>query len=87
MIGFILMLRSVLSLGTIEFNDVQGLLGEMTVGMAVALNTTLVGLLTSMLLGLQYLMLDRGADKLIADAVFFTESELMIETTSLEDGD
>ena len=86
-IGFILMLRSVLSLGTIEFNDVQGLLGEMTVGMAVALNTTLMGLLTSMLLGLQYLMLDRGADKLIADAVFFTESELMIETASLEDGD
>ncbi len=86
-IGFILMLRSVLSLGTIEFNDVQALLGEMTVGMAVALNTTLMGLMTSMLLGLQYLMLDRGPDRLIADAVFFTESELMIETASLEDGD
>ncbi len=86
-IGFILMLRSVLSLETIEFNDVQALLGEMTVGMAVALNTTLMGLVTSMLLGLQYLMLDRGADKLIADAVFFTESELMLETAPLKDGD
>ena len=73
-IGFILMLRSVMSLGSIDFNDVQVLLGEMTIGMAVALNTTLMGLLTSMLLGLQYLMLDRGADKLISDAVFFYRS-------------
>lgn len=86
-IGFILMLRSVMSLGSIDFNDVQALLGEMTIGMAVALNTTLMGLVTSMLLGLQYLMLDRGADKLIADAVFFTESELMLETAATEDGD
>ena len=86
-IGFILMLRSVMSLGSIDFNDVQALLGEMTIGMAVALNTTLMGLVTSMLLGLQYLMLDRGADKLIADAIFFTESELTLEASVGEDGD
>ncbi len=86
-IGFILMLRSVMSLGSIDFNDVQALLGEMTIGMAVALNTTLMGLLTSMLLGLQYLMLDRSADKLISDAVFFTESELLLKTPALKDGD
>ena len=86
-IGFILMLRSVMTLGSIDFNDVQTLLGEMTIGMAVALNTTLMGLVTSMLLGLQYLLLDRGADKLIADAVFFTEAELMLETVATEDGD
>ncbi len=85
-IGFILMLRSVMSLGSIDFNDVQTLLGEMTIGMAVALNTTLMGLLTSMLLGLQYLILDRGADKLISDAVFFTESELILETPAVKDG-
>lgn len=85
-IGFILMLRSVMSLGSIDFNDLQTLLGEMTIGMAVALNTTLMGLLTSMLLGLQYLMLDRGADKLISDAVFFSETELTLAAPEAKDG-
>ena len=85
-IGFILMLRSVMSLGSIGFNDLQTLLGEMTIGMAVALNTTLMGLLTSMLLGLQYLMLDRGADKLISDAVFFSETELTLTAQETKDG-
>ena len=37
--------------------------------MRVALNTTLVGLLGTMLLGFQYLMLDRGADRLLSGTV------------------
>ncbi|MGH8598031.1 MAG: hypothetical protein ACREXT_15355, partial [Gammaproteobacteria bacterium] len=61
---------------TFDIAHAQALLGSMTVGMGVALNTTLVGLVTSMLLGLQYLLLDRGADRLLADAVFFAETEL-----------
>lgn len=76
-IGFILMLRSVMSIDSFDISEAQGLLGAMTVGMGVALNTTMLGLVCSMLLGVQYLMMDRGADKLISDAVLYAESELI----------
>ena len=75
-IGFIMMLRSVVFSDSFEMSDVQDLLGNMTVGMGVALTTTLVGLVTSALLGFQYLLVDRGADRLVAQAIFFSETEL-----------
>lgn len=76
-IGFILMLSSVMSIESFDISEAQGLLGTMTVGMGVALNTTMLGLISSMLLGLQYLMVDRGADRLIAEAVLVAESRLV----------
>jgi biopolymer transport protein ExbB/TolQ len=76
-IGFILMLGSVMSIESFAIEDAQSMLGSMTVGMGVALNTTMLGLVSSMLLGMQYLLADRGADRLIADAVFIAEAELV----------
>jgi len=68
-VGFVLMLRSVSDIEQLDTSDIQVLMQQMTLGMGVAMNTTLVGLVSSMLLGVQYLMLDRAADQLVADAV------------------
>ncbi|MEM9388335.1 MAG: MotA/TolQ/ExbB proton channel family protein [Pseudomonadota bacterium] len=75
-IGFILMLRSAVVIDSIEFSTVQSLLSEMTQGMGVALNTTLVGLVVSAVLSVQYLWLDFGARRLVSDTVFFAERDL-----------
>lgn len=74
-IGFVMMLAPLADMDSFDVTDVQEMLSQMTIGMSIALNTTLVGLLGSILLGFQYLMLDRGADKLVADVVYFTEVE------------
>lgn len=76
-IGFVLMLTPLSTMQSFDIEDVQGILASMTAGMAVALNTTLLGLLGSMLLSFQYLMLDRGADELVARTVHYTQTELI----------
>ena len=48
-----------------EANLMQQLLGEMSGGMAVALYTTLAGLTTSLLLKMQYQIIDSSAAKLV----------------------
>ena len=85
-IGFILMLRSVMAIESFNIEDAQSMLGAMTVGMGVALNTTMIGLVCSMLLGMQYLLVDRGADRLIAEAVFVAESKLVPGVQGDSDG-
>lgn len=85
-IGFILMLRSVMSIESFDISEAQGLLGAMTVGMGVALNTTMLGLVCSILLGMQYLLVDRGADRLLAEAVYVTESSLIPALRKRNDG-
>ncbi|MCB1773382.1 MAG: MotA/TolQ/ExbB proton channel family protein [Gammaproteobacteria bacterium] len=75
-IGFVLMLAPVTTLESFDQSQVQGLLKQMTVGMGVALNTTLIGLVCTLLLGIQYLLVDRAADRLVAQTVHFTESLL-----------
>lgn len=57
-VGFVIMLAPVAELESFDLSVIQGLLQRMTTGMGVALNTTLMGLSCSMLLGMQYLMLD-----------------------------
>ena len=37
--------------------------------MGIAMNTTMVGLISSIPLGLQYLLLDRSADKFVVAAI------------------
>ena len=81
-IGFVLMLTPLSTLESFDINDVQSILADMTSGMAVALNTTLLGLLSSMLLSFQYLMLDRGADELVARTVHYTQTELLPKLSS-----
>ncbi len=73
-VGFILMLSSITGASSFDPEHAHELFSEMTRGMRVALNTTLVGLLGTMLLGFQYLLLDRAADRLIAGAARFAES-------------
>ena len=68
-VGFVLMLRSVSGIEQLDTSEIQELMQQMTLGMGVAMNTTLVGLVASLHLGIQFLMLDRAADRLIADAV------------------
>lgn len=64
-IGFIMMLTSISGLDSLDIEQVQRLMQQMTQGMMVALNTTLVGLIGSMILGIQYLLLDHSADRLL----------------------
>ena len=68
-IGFVIMLTSISGLEALDLSDIKQLMQQMTQGMGVAMNTTMVGLVASMLLGLQYLMLDRFADRLVVDVV------------------
>ena len=54
----------------------QKILREMSSGMGTALFTTLAGLVGSMLLGLQYLLLDKGADELLHRIIRVAEIQL-----------
>lgn len=78
-IGFVLMLGPLSTLESFDIGDVQNILADMTAGMAIALNTTLIGLLSSMLLSFQYLMLDHGADELVARTIHYMETEQISE--------
>lgn len=73
-IGFILMLRNVVLVDSVELSDIQVMLVRMTAGMSVALHTTLTGLVVSAILSVQYLWCDHGATRLVADVTFLTES-------------
>ena len=64
-IGFIMMLAPVGELTDFDPNVLQQLLGKMSGGMAVALFTTIAGLVTSTLLGLQYQLLDAAASRYV----------------------
>jgi len=66
-IGFVLMLGSVASLQNYDVGTMQDLLHSMSGGMRVALFTTLSGLITGLILGMQYQFLDRHADDLLAE--------------------
>lgn len=66
-VGFVLMLGSVSSLEHYDLSTMQDLLRTMSGGMRVALFTTLTGLITGLILGIQYQFLDRQADELLAD--------------------
>lgn len=68
-VGFIMMLSSLEGLEQLDISDIKTLMQQMTQGMGVAMNTTLVGLVGSILLGAQFLLLDRHADSLIAATV------------------
>lgn len=66
-VGFIVMAAQIGKLPGFELDQVQTLLKQMTGGMAIALYTTLVGLIAHLWLSLQLLLLDRVADRLAAD--------------------
>jgi hypothetical protein len=75
-IGFILMLLPVAEITNFEANLMQQMLGKMSLGMAVALYTTLAGLVTSTLLKLQYQVLDTAAANLVTRVAELSELQL-----------
>lgn len=74
-IGFIVMLATVDSTQSFDVAAIQKLLIGMSQGMRVALYTTLVGLATSMVLSMHYLLLDRAADRLQSRIVLFAQRQ------------
>lgn len=75
-IGFIIMLASISGTVSYDAASVPELFSGMTSGMRIALNTTLVGLLGTILLSFQYLMVDRSADALLRAATHFAATRL-----------
>jgi len=75
-IGFILMLLPVAEITNFEANLMQQMLGKMSLGMAIALYTTLAGLVTSTLLKLQYQVLDTAAANLVTRVAELSELQL-----------
>ena len=66
-IGFILMLAPISNLSGYDATSIQSALGEMSAGMAVALYTTLTGLVANLLLRLQFQILADAMQKLLLE--------------------
>ena len=64
-IGFILMLSSVVNVTEFDVTTMQKILANMSSGMGTALYTTMAGLVCSLLGAAQYHMLDRHIDELL----------------------
>jgi hypothetical protein len=72
-VGFILMLAPIAGLDAADRASVKGSMGLMSDGMAVAMYTTLTGLVGSILVQAQYYMLDTATARLFALATDLTE--------------
>jgi biopolymer transport protein ExbB/TolQ len=77
-VGFVFMLGALEAIKTLSYADLPQMLGRMGSGMGISLYTTLVGLLANMALGLQNLMLDRSAERLVSGTLQFAERELSV---------
>lgn len=64
-IGFVLMLGSVVDVTDFDVSTMQSILKQMSSGMGTALYTTFAGLVFSMLTAMQYQMLDQGAEEIL----------------------
>ena len=80
-VGFILMLLPVGEIEQFDPTVMQQLLSSMSGGMAVALYTTLAGLITSTLLKLQYHILDASAAELATRLAVLTDVHLNRDAT------
>ena len=72
-VGFILMLLPVGDIEDFDVSVIRTLMISMSEGMGIALYTTLAGLVTSTLVKLQYLLLDKAAGDLVSDLEDQTE--------------
>ena len=72
-IGFIMMLAPIAGLDAADHASVKSSMGLMSDGMAVAMYTTLTGLIGSILVQTQYYMLDKATARLFALATNLTE--------------
>jgi biopolymer transport protein ExbB/TolQ len=72
-IGFILMLSPISAIDAMDAATMKDALTTMSGGMAVALFTTLAGLVAGVLLGVQYYLLDQASARLFAHVLETTE--------------
>jgi hypothetical protein len=76
-IGFILMLIPISGLRSFEPDTLRTAMGGMTGGMAIALNVTVTGIACSLVLKLEYYMLDNSIEELFGIIVDTTEVYLI----------
>ena len=75
-IGFIIMLAPIATLDATDKVAMKSSMGLMSDGMAVAMYTTLAGLVGSILVRIQYYMLDAATQQVFSDAVTLTETRV-----------
>jgi MotA/TolQ/ExbB proton channel family protein len=75
-IGFIIMLAPIATLDATDKAAMKSSMGLMSDGMAVAMYTTLAGLVGSILVRIQYYMLDAATQRVFSDAVTLTETRV-----------
>ena len=75
-IGFIIMLAPIAGLDAADKVAMKSSMGLMSDGMAVAMYTTLTGLIGSILVQTQYYMLDKATQRVFSDAVTLTETQV-----------
>jgi hypothetical protein len=75
-IGFIIMLAPIAGLDAADKVAMKSSMGLMSDGMAVAMYTTLAGLVGSILVRIQYYMLDAATQRVFSDAVTLTETRV-----------
>jgi hypothetical protein len=85
-IGFILMLAPIAGLDAADRASVKTSMGLMSDGMAVAMYTTLAGLVSSILVQAQYYMLDEATADLFALATDLTEVFVVSKLEREQDG-
>lgn len=73
-VGFIIMLAPIATLDAADKAAMKTSMGLMSDGMAVAMYTTLAGLVGSILVRIQYYMLDAATQRVFSDAVMMTET-------------
>lgn len=75
-VGFIIMLAPIATLDAADKVAMRSSMGLMSDGMAVAMYTTLAGLIGSILVRIQYYMLDAATQRVFSDAVMLTETHV-----------
>ena len=85
-VGFILMLAPIAGLDAADHASVKNSMGLMSDGMAVAMYTTLSGLVGSILIKTQYYMLDQATAQLFALATDLTEVFVISVLERQQDG-
>lgn len=75
-IGFIIMLAPIAGLDAADKVAMKSSMGLMSDGMAVAMYTTLAGLVGSILVRIQYYMLDAATQRVFSEAVVLTETRV-----------
>lgn len=76
-IGFVLMLGSVVNVTDFDVSTMQNILKQMSAGMGTALYTTFAGLVCSIITATQFHLLDQGADDLIDQAKHLTHAHFL----------